>query len=148
MSRDRSNKPRGRKQDCREERKTTQSKDLMTFSFKDLDQTQPKNNCETIELWANKGLLEKLINRMYDISKLTRSEACMQQQIKLYPDGFPPPKKTDFFVPSYVDKNVAWGVIEGIGGKPRVAGYLSENTFYVVFLDSNHNFFKSSLKGT
>ncbi|HBN6197710.1 hypothetical protein CGH72_25060 [Vibrio parahaemolyticus] len=148
MSRDRSNKSRSRRQDCREERKTTVSRELMTFSFKDLDETQPKKACETIELWAKKGLLETLIKRIHHISKLTRAEACTQQQIKLYPEGFPPPSKTDFSVPSYVDKNVAWGVIEGMGGKPRVAGYLSENTFYVVFLDSEHKFYKSTLKHT
>ena len=32
---------------------------------------------------------------------------------------------------------------EGLGGLPRVGDYMSENTFYIVFLDSMHRFWIS-----
>ena len=149
MAKDRNrHKVRSRKVNTREERKVVEHRELLTFSFKDLDQTQPKGKCETLALWQEKELLPTLIRRLNQLSKLTRDEACKQKQIKIYPGGFPDKKKTDFYVPVYVDKNVAWGVIEGLGGLPRVAGYLSENTFYIVFLDSLHRFWISEKKHT
>lgn len=144
MARDRSRgKIRARKENTREERKVVGNRELLTFSFKFLDQTQPKGKEENIQLWEEKGLLKPLVNRLKELSVLTREEAFSQQQMKNYGD-FPPKEKTDFFHPTHVDKNVAWGVIEGIGGLPRVAGFMQESTFYVVFLDSNHRFWISS----
>ncbi|OCH57632.1 hypothetical protein A6D98_18980 [Aliivibrio fischeri] len=150
MAKDRSKKKvRSRKENTREERKIIENRELMTFSFKDLDQTQPNGKCETLTLWQEKGLLPLLFRRLTEISQLTRDEACNKQnQIKIYPGGFPDDKKTDFVVPPHLDKNLAWGVIEGLGGLPRVAGYLSENTFYIVFLDSRHRFWISEKKHT
>ncbi len=138
-------KTRSRKENTKEERKVVDTRELLTFSFKELDQTQPKKHPETAELWQEKNLFPTLMKRFKELSILTRNEACTQQQIKIYGD-FPPKDKTKFVLPDCIDKNVAWGVIEGLGGKPRVAGYLSGNTFYVVFLDSEHNFWKSVKK--
>lgn len=40
-------------------------------------------------------------------------------------------------------------VITSIGGqKGRVAGYMKENTFYIVFLDKNHQFWITEKKHT
>lgn len=148
MAKDRSSpKNRTRKENTREERKVVAARELLTFSFKDLDQTQPQEKPETIELWQELNLISALFTRLKQLSNLTRDEACKQQQIKIYGD-FPPANKTDFTVPDYIDKNVAWGVIEGLGGLPRVAGYMSGNTFCIVFLDSKHKFWKSEKKGT
>lgn len=88
-----------------------------------------------------------LVERISQLSKLTRDEACGQRQIKIYGD-FPSPDSTGFFHPAHVDKHVAWAVIEGIGGIPRVSGYVSGSTFYVVFLDSEHKFWISKKKNT
>lgn len=148
MGRDRSRKqPRTRRENTREIRKSLPTRDLLTFSFKDLDQTQPKSAPETLQLWAEKQLLSPLFNRLKELTNLTRDEAVQQRQIKIY-NEFPPNDKTLFEHPIHVDDNVTWSVIEGLGGKPRVAGYLVENTFYVVFLDSEHQFFRSDKKNT
>jgi|TARA_Y100000310_G_scaffold39362_1_gene36949 hypothetical protein len=148
MAKDRSRrKVKPRKENTREERKVVSHRELLTFSFKFLDQTQPLGNCETIELWEREGLLKPFMSRLQELSGLTREEASNQKQIKIYRD-FPPKDKTDFFHPKHVDKNVAWGVIEGIGGLPRVVGFIQESTFYVVFLDSKHRFWISQLKHT
>lgn len=148
MAKDRGrNKARSRKENTREERKVIDSRELLTFSFRDLDQTQPKKKPETVELWQDLQLFPSLVTRLKELSNLTRDEACKQQQIKIYGD-FPSKDKTDFVAPNYIDKHVAWGVIEGLGGVPRVAGYMSGNTFFIVFLDSNHKFWKSEKKRT
>ncbi|UUI62250.1 hypothetical protein [Aeromonas salmonicida] len=144
-NRSRNQPSHSRKVATRDEKKTTTTRELLTFSFKDLDQTQPDGACQTIDLWHQKLLLAPLKNRLIELSKLTRDEAKAQQQIKVYGD-FPPAKKTDFKHPKHVDSHVAWAVIEGIGGLPRVAGYIVESTFYIVFLDSEHKFWKSELK--
>ncbi|UGA52894.1 MULTISPECIES: hypothetical protein [Dickeya] len=140
-------KTRTRRENTREERKVVQNRELMTFSFKYFDQSQPLRVPETIDLWQESRLLKPFFNRLIEISKLTRDEALGQRQIKIYGD-FPPSEKTAFTHPQHVEENVAWAVIEGIGGKPRVAGFVSESTFYVVFLDSEHKFWISEKRHT
>ena len=52
MAKDRSrNKTRSRRENTREERKVFEARELLTFNFKDLDQTQPRKKPETVELW-------------------------------------------------------------------------------------------------
>jgi hypothetical protein len=135
-----------RVENTREERKSLKLGELMTFSFKDFDETQPAKDPQTLEKWQKESLLKPLFLRLIDISKLSRDEAVKQAQIKVYGD-FPP--KTDFTHPKHVDQHVSWGVIKSIGGqKGTVAGYIIENTFYIVFLDQNHRFWISEKKNT
>ncbi|MDM8565306.1 hypothetical protein QUF74_06595 [Candidatus Halobeggiatoa sp. HSG11] len=139
------NKSYSRQVNTREEKKISSIRELLTFNFKDVDETQPKKSPQTFKLWDGENILASLLERIKDLSKLTRDEAINQQQIKIYGDF---PVKTDFAHPSYIDKHVAWGVIEGIDGKKRVAGYIVENTFYIVFLDKEHQFWLSKKKHT
>jgi hypothetical protein len=135
-----------RKENTREERKGSSISQLLTFSFKDLDETQPKGEEQTIALWAKEGYLEDLVNTLKELSKLTVDEAKKSQKIKIYGDF---PSKSKFTHPAHVEANVAWGVITSIGGqKGRVAGYMKENTFYIVFLDKNHQFWITEKKHT
>ena len=147
MSRNnRGKKSFSRSENTREERKVSSIRELLTFSFKDLDETQPSSSPETIKLWAEGEILECLFERLRDLSKLTRGEAEKQQQIKIY-GNFPP--KTDFFHPKHIDEHVAWGVIKAVGGqKGTVAGYIVENTFYIVFFDKHHRFWITEKKHT
>ena len=148
MSKNRSQKPnRKRTVDVREERKATNVRELLTFSFKDLDQTQPKKSPETLGVWSDKDLLPKLFERLMHLAKLTRSEAVNGKHIEQY-GQFPDKDKTEFSIPSHVPLGANWSVIKRLGGRIRVAGYLIENTFYIVFLDSEHKFFLSKLKHT
>lgn len=140
-------KDRTRKENTREERKVIADRNLLTFSFKDLDQTQPKKDTETLQRWIDLDLIKPLIGRLSELSNLTRDEATNQKQIKIY-GNFPKKDITHFFHPDHIDQHVCWGVIEGIGGRPRIAGYVSENTFYIVFLDSEHRFWISEKKNT
>jgi hypothetical protein len=148
MSKNRSRQPnRKRTVDVREERKVLSIRELLTFSFKDFDQSQPKKSPETLKIWSDKGLLPKLFDRLMHLAKLTRSEAVNEGQIKEY-GQFPDKDKTEFSIPSHVPFGANWAVITKLGGKIRVVGYVIENTFYIVFLDSEHRFYLSNLKHT
>ncbi|RMQ44566.1 hypothetical protein ALQ04_01684 [Pseudomonas cichorii] len=147
MGRDRSARGKlERKENTREERKPVVLADLIVFSFKHLEESQPRNDPQTLEVWQQEKLFPVLLTRLKELSRLTRDEAVKQQLIKVYGD-FPP--RSDFTPPDHIDKNVAWGVIKGIGGqKGTVAGYMIENTFYVVFLDKDHRFWITEKKNT
>ena len=149
MTKDRSRKGgRQRKENIRDERKITSVRELLTFSFIFLDQTQPVDAPQTLELWHQQNLLNSLIVRLKDLCQLTKDEAIRQEQITIY-GTFPPKDKTQYIHPQHVDENVAWAVIKHVGGqKGRIAGYIAENTFYIVFLDMNHKFWISELKHT
>lgn len=135
-----------RKENIREERKSVVVSDLLTFSFRHLDESQPEDDPQTLEVWAVERLLPILLTRLKELSRLSRDEATKQQLIKVYGDF---PVKSDFFAPAHIDKHVAWGVIKGIGGqKGTVAGYMIENTFYIVFLDKDHRFWITEKKNT
>ncbi|MCI5222564.1 MAG: hypothetical protein D3924_07825 [Candidatus Electrothrix sp. AR4] len=135
-----------RSENTREERISVFSRDLLTFSFKDLDETQPKNNPQSLTSWNEDNLLKIFIKRLRELSKLTRDEAIKQQQIKIYGDF---PINTDYYHPKHVDDNVTWSVIKAVGGqKGVIAGYIVESTFFIVFLDQNHRFWVSKKKHT
>ena len=120
----------------------------MTFSCKDIDETQLSYNPQSFESWAADDMLKTFFERLKNLSKLTRDEALRQTQIKIYGD-FPPNDKTDFSHPAHVDPNASWAVIKAVGGqKGTVAGYIVESTFYIVFLDKEHRFWVSSKKNT
>lgn len=126
----------------------SESSNYISFSFKDLDQTQPKDSPQTIALWHQEGMLVPLLERIYHVSQLTRTEAIEQQQLKFY-DNFPPNNSTDFSHPRHVAQDVYWGVLKNVGGQVgTVAGYLIEDVFHVVFLDMEHRFWISKKKNT
>ncbi len=118
--------PLQRKANTREERKSIQLRDLMTFSFKDIVFDQPKGNEQNFQSWQKEGLLSDLMTKVQQVCQLTRQEAEKQQIIKVYGD-FPPQNKTDFKIPKHVDENVAWATLRNIGGqRTRLAGYIIE----------------------
>jgi hypothetical protein len=147
MARDRSKKGCfKRPANTREERKVVSTIKLITISFKDIDFTQPKGNEQTFETWSKDGLLEPLLERVRQLTKLTRDEAVKQQIIKIYGDI---PKHSDFNQPNHLEENISWAVLKGIGGQvSTLAGYIVENTFYAVFLDKEHRFWPSNKKNT
>jgi hypothetical protein len=135
-----------RKTASREERNFYKERDKIVFSYKDLDQTQPKNSPETIEIWGKKNLLSSLFKIQIEISRLTKIEAIKFGIISIY-NNFP--EYSDFFIPIHIQENVEWAVIKNIGGqKSRIAGYFIENVFHIVFLDENHRFWITEKKNT
>ena len=133
------NKKLERNQNIREERKVEEVLPLICFNFKDFDRNQIPPG-QSFEQWQEKGLLSKLLDKLSYISQCNITEAQQKEYITIYKDF---PKRSDFKIPNHFEGKVNWAVIKNIGGqKPRIAGYVYENVFYVVFLDMNHKFFK------
>ncbi len=131
--------PDKRTEKTREEKRVDGERYPLLFSFKDWDQNQCPPG-QTWAEWEKEGLLTSLMDKLVQLSQKDRVEASQQQCIKVY-GQFPP--RSDFKVPQFIEGEVEWAVIEDVGGqKHRVAGYMIDNVFYVVFLDKEHKFWK------
>ncbi len=115
-------------------------KKLIVFSLKDFD----INQGQTFKEWEKKEILSKLMTRLREVSSFSIIEAQQNRTLTIYGDF---PKKTDFTHPKHVPHGVKWAVIS-IQGKERIAGYIEENIFYVVFLDKDHRFWITAKKHT
>lgn len=134
-----------RAENVRDERPVSVGNQLLNFNFKDLDSVQCPPG-QTVEEWQEQGLLSALIEKLKNLSNMTLNEALQQQQIKIYGD-FPP--KSDFKSPKHLKGKVKWSVIMNVKRqKCRVAGYVDGNTFFIVFLDREHKFWKTEKKHT
>ena len=115
-------------------------KRLIVFSFKDFD----INQGQSFEDWQKDCILSNLLTRLREISSYSIEDAIRSQIIKPY-DTFPP--KTDFYHPRHIPEGVRWSTVS-IKGKERIAGYIEENVFFIVFLDKDHRFWISKKKHT
>jgi len=133
-----------RKQGVRQERQVDEALPLLSFNFKDFDQSQIPPG-QSFEDWQKKGYLSKLMTKFKDVCQCNIVEAQQRGYLTIY-NAFPP--TSDFKVPTFFQGEVKWAVIKDIGGqKPRLAGYIDGSVFYVVFLDMNHVFYKMQKKG-
>lgn len=113
----------------------------VVFSFKYLDFSQCPPG-QTFNEWQSEGLLDDFAKVLSEISDKTIDAAKADKSIELYGEF---PSLSDFKVPDKLDPNLNWGTIRKIGGqKPRVAGFFRDNIFYVVFMDMEHKFSKST----
>ncbi len=120
--------------------KTGKPKRFVVFSLKDFD----INQGQSFENWEKENILSNLLTRLREICGYSIEEALAKQIIKIY-DNFP--TETDFVHPKHVPDGVKWGTIR-IKGKERIAGYVEEHVFYVVFLDKDHRFWITEKKNT
>lgn len=133
-----------RSQNLRVEKKVSGALPLLTFNFKDFDTVQCPPG-QIFEQWEKDGLLSKLATKFVDLSQKNIVNAQQQELITIYGKF---PEKSDFKCPKYIqDENIQWAVIKDIGGQlHRVAGYIIDSVFYVVFLDKDHKFYKMKNK--
>jgi hypothetical protein len=122
-----------------EERTKIQIKHIV-FSLKDFD----INQGQSFEEWEKNKLLANLMARLREISSNTVIEAINKGILKEYGEF---PENTEFRFPIYLFKGVNWASLH-IAGKQRVAGYIEDNVFYIVFLDKDHKFWISEKKHT
>lgn len=129
-----------RVQNTRSEKKVAGEIPLLVFSFKDFDTVQCPPG-QTFEQWEKEGLLSKFATKLVDLSQKNIVKAQQQELITIYGKF---PENSDFKCPKYIqDDDVQWAVIKDVGGQlHRVAGYIINNVFYVVFLDKDHKFYK------
>jgi hypothetical protein len=124
------------------DQRSGQPRRLVVFSLRYIDINQGQSFSD----WESDEILSQAMERLRQVSSLTIGEATAQQIIKVYGD-FPPSEKTDFSHPRHVPEGVNWASCH-IQGKPVIAGFVEDNIFHIVFLDKNHDFWKSELKNT
>jgi len=115
----------------------------IVFSFKYLVDVDDVG--QSLKAWAaaNEKLLLGLLLKMQHISQQTPAQAQQDSAFTIY-GNFPAKKVCDFTCPPQLADVANWGVIRDIAGqKGRVAGFLKENVFYIVYLDKDHRFWKS-----
>jgi len=108
-------------------------------SFEYLDVTQGQSFKE----WEEDKILSKMNS--------TLLEYCKNPIHKQFGDKFKEygefPKKSGFKYPKNVDEDVIWSALH-ITGKNVLGGFISGNTFFVVFLDKEHKFWITEKKHT
>lgn len=121
------------------EPKTTR-KPSIAFSFKHFKGTDGSAG-QSLKTWADEEckLLLGLLEKMVHISKHEGSSVFQDDTFTLY-GNFPTTENTDFSCPSGLESK-RWGVIKKLGGqKGRVAGFLENDVFFIVYLDAEHRF--------
>lgn len=109
------------------------------FSFEFLDRNQGQNFKE----WEQNGNLLKMNETLMEYCKEPIRNK-MSDKFKEYGEF---PAKSGFVVPSYIEDDVNWSALH-ITGKVVLGGFIYNNTFFVVFLDGEHQFWISKKKHT
>ncbi|OBX04151.1 hypothetical protein QV06_07880 [Gallibacterium genomosp. 3] len=100
---------------------------------------------QSLSDWENENdgkHLRTFLDKIDYIQKTSYLELLKSGIISLY-GKFPSPEVTDFSCPSDLNESSNWGTIQKLHQHSRVAGFLSDGFFYVVFLDKDHRFYKS-----
>lgn len=112
--------------------------DNFKISFQYLDTTQKYGS--SFHDWEKCGWLSKMLKTLQDYCHKPLYAQFDNYKFKAY-TGFPPPEKTEFIHPANIPLDAHWARIH-ILNKAVVVGHYVDNTFYVVFLDKTHKFYK------
>ena len=105
-------------------------------SFEFLD----RNQGQTFKQWEELGLLTKMNDTLMNYSNKPIHKQ-FSDNFKEYGEF---PSKSGFTPPKHVAIDVDWSVMH-ITGKAVLGGFIYGNTFFVVFLDSEHQFYLCNL---
>lgn len=127
-----------------EERSSVQTltDDFFVISLQHLDKQQG----DRISDWDEQAILARAIETLKGYSHAALRMQAVNEKFTIYGD-FPPAGRTDFSHPAHVPEDAEWARIH-VTGKQCIVGHVVQNTFYIVFLDGNHSFWKSELKNT
>lgn len=125
--------------------KRIQTEELLSFNFSYLNEQEAAG--QSLEEWCDSHeqipLLVSFIRKLAHLSDQNITTSMTEGGLALYGD-FPAKKVTNFKCPAGLE-NKKWGTIRNVGGQQaRVAGFLQDQTFFPVFLDKDHVFYKSS----
>lgn len=115
--------------------------DSFVISLKHLDRTQG----EDLYTWERKGILARAIDVLGNYCQKSL-ESQFSEKFKVY-GTYPSKDKAGYTCPSYIPEDAQWARIH-VTGTQIIAGHVVENIFYVVFLDPDHNFYKTEKKHT
>lgn len=115
----------------------------ISVSFRYFQNTE-EYPAQSLAQWEQDGDLLDMVNSLVYITQHNISELQSTKKMTLY-HSFPDKEVNEFTLPSSLSHDENWGTIRKVGGqKARVAGFLRDNIFYVVYLDKEHKFYKSS----
>lgn len=144
MARNKPMSSQERREATREERSKTstdkkQEKDhFLSVSFryfKDID-----GDGQSLQTWRKDKLIDRLLSSLHYVTTNSFTQLSTSKVLENY-SKFPDADKTKFTCPKELGKDLAWGVIRYVGGAERIAGFIKDKVFYVVFLDKNHHFY-------
>jgi len=115
--------------------------ECLVISFKHLDKNQFPPSTDFQE-WEEKNMLARAMYTLAGCTTSTIGELEANSNKFTVYDGFPPEDKTDYTHPIHVPEDARWTRLH-ITGLQCVIGHLVKNTFYIVFLDTEHRFWKS-----
>lgn len=113
--------------------KETADNGLFVVSFKHLDKTQGLG----IYQWEADKRLANTVDILSGYCQRPLLEQCDGKKFTIYGDF---PKRSAFTHPSYIPEDANWARIH-IDGTHIIAGHIFHNTFFVVFLDHEHQFY-------
>lgn len=130
--------------------RTTDSKEVkssydgyISFSFRYF-QNYDKEPVQSLNSWQDENRLLDMLESLKYISQNHITKLRTDEKLALY-GSFPDSKVNDFPLPNQFNGTENWGTLRNIGGQQvRIAGFLRDNIFYIVYLDKEHRFYKSN----
>lgn len=115
---------------------------FIVLSFRNFD----RNQGQSFEDWEKEKLLALAMDRLRGICEYTVAQVFTKQIITQYTKvDFPP--NSAFYHPKHIPLDITWCSMH-IQGKECIIGYFEDNIFHIVFLDKNHEFWKTEKKHT
>lgn len=122
---------------AKKQKTDTSTNQNFNVSFQYLDTTQKFGS--GFAHWQKVGLLSKALEVLQGYCCSPLHQSIDGDKFTKYGE-FPPKEKTMFKMPSSISEDVCWARIH-VTGAAVLAGYIVNNTFYVVFLDGTHKFY-------
>lgn len=135
------------------------NQNIINLSCFNFSYFQKNENSQSFEDWQSEEILADLMDKIKEFSKKSLQESKQEKRLKLY-GNFPSSNVSDYVLPlNLPDNGIKWGSFR-LTGERRLIGFVVsnladgldcsnlKNTFFVVFLDKNHKFYKSKKKHT
>lgn len=112
----------------------------LLLSFRHLDRTQG----HSLNYWEEQKMLASAMETIANTCSSLMTDVFNSKKCTIY-GGFPPKNKTSFTHPIHVPEDAKWARVH-VTGKQCIIGHIVRNTFYIVFLDGDHDFWDASKK--
>ena len=126
--------------------KSTAKDNFYSISFKYFKDTDI-DPAQSINTWKSE---DRILDMLLSLKDISSNNATIVQTTRLTLYGeYPSKDKNEFPMPADLPSDIKWGTIQNIGGqKARIAGFLKDSIFYLVYLDKNHRFWITKPKNS